>query len=269
LTIQPAKKFRIIPKSSTQDFHKIFTNIKRFPLKPFLKKTIANVFSQLDYPALGKIYCDEGGVEFWQDRRGPCQQLGIRIAMHLEQILPPKGRSLYIGAGVAELPMLIVETADLNRSVEPYNLRKDEVAILNKACTALPFSFQTSNALHAQGGFDHIWMVSILNDPECYPEASALSYGRATPATFDADAFKKEQHILHQLVNSCLGKLTLPGLITTSVEEIPWITNWCVKKGVPFRIESKTFPTAIVEDPVCFIHIGEQPPDKSGKPTRT
>ncbi len=157
---------------------------------------------------------------------------------------------------MAELPMLIVETADLTRSVEPYNLRKDEVGILNKACNDLPFSFQAANALQAQGQFDHIWMVSILNDPECYPEASALSYGRATPATFDADAFKEEQGTLRQLVNSCLSKLALPGFVTTSVEEIPWITAWCLENGVPFGIDSKTFPTAIVGDPVCFIKLG-------------
>ena len=233
-----------------------------------MKKNITHVFSQLDYPALGKIYCDEGGAEFWQDRRGPCQQLGIRIASHLEQNLPPKGRSLYIGAGVAELPMLIVETADLTRSVEAFNLRKDEVAILNKACTDLPLTFQAANALQAQGRFDHIWMVSILNDPECYPEASSLSYGRATPATFNADSFKKEQRTLRQLVHSCLSKLTFPGLVTTSVEEIPWITAWCLKKGVPFHIDSQTFPTAIVGDPVCFIHLGEQPAHKRRKPIR-
>ncbi len=190
------------------------------------------------------------------------------MATYLEQNLPPKGRSLYIGAGVAELPMLIVETANLNRSIEAYNLRNNEVAILNTACTDLPFSFQASNALRAQGGFDHIWIVSILNDPECYPEASALSYGRATPATFDADAFKKEQRTLHQLVNACLSKLTLPGLVTTSVEEIPWITAWCLGKGVAFHIDSKTFPTAIVGDPVCFMHLGKQSAHKRRQPRR-
>lgn len=232
------------------------STLERVTLKPLLKKNIAHIFSKLDYPALGKIYCDEGGEEFWQDRRGPCQQLGIRIAAHLEQNLPSKGRSLYVGAGVAELPMLMVETADLNRSVEPYNLRNDEVVILNKACTDLPLTFQATNALQAQGRFDHIWMVSILNDPECYPEASALSYGRATPPTFDADAFKNEQRTLRKLVDSCLSKLTLPGLVTTSVEEIPWITTWCLEKGVPFAIDRKTFPTAIVGDPVCFITLG-------------
>ncbi|MDT7041685.1 hypothetical protein [Candidatus Nitronereus thalassa] len=232
-------------------------------MKPSTKNSIAQTFLHLDYEALGKIYCDEGGEAFWQHRQGPCQRLGKKIASHLNQSLAPKGRSLYIGAGVAELPMLIVETADLDRSVFPYSLRKKEVAILNKACTALPFQFLADNALHAQGKFDHLWLVSVLNDPECYPQTSALSYGRATPFDFDPDAYKKEQYILLRLIHSCLRKLSIPGLVTTSVEEVPWITTWCLEHNIPFHLESKTFPTAIVGDPLCFIHLDETPPPKA------
>ena len=221
------------------------------------------MFSRLDYPRLGKIYCDEGGEAFWQHRQGPCQRLGKNIASHLNQSLAPQGRSLYIGAGVAELPMLIVETTERNRSVAPYNLRNEEVAILNKACTALPFQFLADNALHAQGTFDHLWLVSVLNDPECYPETSALSYGRATPFDFDPDAYKKEQRILRRLVHSSLSKLSIPGLVTTSVEEVPWITTWCLEHNIPFHLETKTFPTAIVGDPLCFIHLAETQPSKA------
>jgi hypothetical protein len=238
-------------------------------LKPSTRKSIAEVFAHLDYSGLGKIYCDEGGDTFWKNRQEPCQRLGKRIASHLQQSLPPKGCSLYIGAGVAELPMLIVETAELDRPVAPYNLRKDEVAILNKTCAALPFKFLTGNALHAQGLFDHLWIVSVLNDPECYPETSALSYGRATPFDFDPDAYKKEQRILRRLVQSCLKKLSIPGLVTTSVEEIPWITNWCLERNIPFRIENKTFPTAIVGDPLCFIHLGKKPETRGSESKRS
>ncbi len=181
----------------------------------------------------------------------------MRIATQLKNRLRSEGRSLYVGAGVTELPMLIAETTELHRSITAHNLRKDEVAILNKTCAYLPFEFRASSALHARGRFDHIWLLSILNDPECYPETSALSYGHATPVNFDTDTFKKERRTLNRLLNSCLSKLTLPGLVTTSVEEIPWITAWCLEKGIPFRIENKTYPTAIVGDPLCFIHLGK------------
>jgi len=227
------------------------------------------VFAQLNYPALGKVYCDEGGDAFWQNRKGPCQILGMRIATQLKNRLPREGRSLYVGAGVPELPMLISETTELDRSIEIYNLRQDEVAILNKACADLPFEFRASSALRARGRFDHIWLLSVLNDPECYPETSTLSYGHATAVNFDTNTFKKERRTLIRLVNSCLSKLNLPGLVTTSVEEIPWITAWCLEKGVPFRIENKTYPTAIVGDPLCFIHLAEKSPHTRRKPKRT
>ena len=80
---------------------------------------------------------------------------------------------------------------------------------------------------------------------------------------FDTDTFNKERRTLNRLLNSCLSKLTLPGFVTTSVEEIPWITAWCLEKDIPFRIENKTYPTAIVGDPLGFIHLGEKSLHKS------
>ncbi|MGH8701529.1 MAG: hypothetical protein ACREVR_10215, partial [Burkholderiales bacterium] len=64
----------------------------------------------MNYSSLGRIYCDEGGDAFWEDRRGPCQKLGIKLAEVLRGRLRPNGRSLYVGAGVAELPVLLMET---------------------------------------------------------------------------------------------------------------------------------------------------------------
>jgi len=220
------------------------------------KKLITHLFTQLDYHALGPIYCDGGGDAFWNNRRTPSQRLGMRIASHLSQRLVPKGRSLYVGAGVAELPMLTMETRALHRSVNAHNLRKDEVDTLNNSCADLPFTFRATPAQRAKGSFDHIWMVSVLNDPEVYPETSALSYGRVNPVHFDPERFTQERRTLLNLVNICLRKLTIPGLVTTSVEEIPWVTAWCLERNLPFRIENRTYPTAIVGDPVCFIHIG-------------
>src|SRR5437867_5889091 len=101
------------------------------PLQPATLQSIARIFDALDYAALGAIYCHEGGDAFWEERRGPCQKLGIQLAEVLRDRLRPNGRSLYIGAGVAELPILAMETMELHRTVEAYNLRADEVALLN------------------------------------------------------------------------------------------------------------------------------------------
>ncbi|HET6677192.1 MAG TPA: hypothetical protein VFH05_02920, partial [Nitrospira sp.] len=150
------------------------------------RRAIARVFDHLDYAALGKVYCYEGGREFWRAKREPCRRLGSQIGTALLARLKPGGRSLYVGAGVAELPAMVIESLDLYRSVLPYNLRRREVALLNRACRALPLRFYAVDAARASGPFDHLWIVSVLNDPERFPQLAALSYGRAVPVTFDA-----------------------------------------------------------------------------------
>jgi len=226
-------------------------------LQPATLEAIAHVFDSLDYAALGPIYCDEGGNAFWEERRGPCQELGLKLAALLRDRLRPGGRSLYVGAGVAELPLLVMETTELHRTVAAYNLRAAEVAVLNGACAGLPFEVQAQDAREAKGPFDHLWIVSVLNDPECFPELGALSSGRANPVTFEPDSFTAERQAVLALAADCLEKIARPTLVTTSVEEIPWITDWCERHDVACVVEDEDYPTAIVQDPICFIRLGE------------
>ncbi|MCS6292846.1 MAG: hypothetical protein H8J66_07215 [Nitrospira sp.] len=220
------------------------------------KAAIAQLFACLDYKALGPVYCYEGGDEFWQAKRSPCERLGSRIARALYDRLGPHGRSLYVGAGVAELPPLLMEALDLQREVEPYNLRRTEVAAINRACRALPVRFHRLDAAKAKGRFDHLWMVSVLNDPERFPHLAPLSYGTADPVTFDPRQFERQRRIVRSIVDRVMPKLSLPGLVTTSTEEVVWIADWCHRKNIPYLVEREQFPTALVGDPVCFMKIG-------------
>ncbi len=218
---------------------------------------IARMYNSLDYVGLGPIYCDEGGEAFWKDRRGPCQKLGITIAKVLRARLSPLGRSLYVGAGVPEIPVLLMERLELNRTVCPYNLRQGEVDILNQAGgeSGIPFCFGSAES--ATGSFDHLWIVSVLNDPEEFPNLSVLfSYGRADPLAFDTSAFSHERETGIRLFANCMAKLTRPGLLTTSVEEMPWVEHWCHSHNIPYQVDHRTYPTALVGDPVCLVLIG-------------
>lgn len=219
-------------------------------------REIARAFDQLDYKTLGRVYCYEGGDEFWHARRKPCRRLGIRVAEALLRKLPPGGRSLYVGAGVAELPVLLAEACERQRQVEPYNLRRLEVAALNRACRTLPVNFRPRDAASARGRFDHLWIVSVLNDPERFPHLAPLSYGEANPVTFNPVRFQKERRIVQGIVNRCMPKLSLPGLVTTSTEEVVWIAEWCHRNKIPYVVERRQYPTALVGDPICFIRIG-------------
>ncbi len=228
------------------------------PLPAPTRRAIEQALSRLDYAALGPIYCDEGGEAFWRARKRTCLTMGITIAGALTQRLARHGRSLYVGAGVAELPMLITETLDMARAVEAHTLRARERNILAQVCHALPFDVHATDARTARGAFDHVWMVSVLTDPECFPETSALSYGRADPVSFNPATFQRERTRARALLDSCLSKLSMPGLLSTSDEEVPWITDWCARNRISFRIEEQVYPTAIVGDPLCFIHLSRQ-----------
>jgi len=221
------------------------------------RRLVAGVFDRLDYGVLGPVYCHEGGDEFWRAKRGPCDRLGSRVAVVLKRKLIPGGRSLYVGSGVAELPALMMETMELDRTVEPYNLRGAEVAALNRACRSIPLTFHAVDATRARGRFDHLWMVSVLNDPERFPNLSPLSYGRGNPLTLDPSKFHRERRIVRALVARCMGKLARPGLVTTTTEEVVWIAEWCHKHRVPYKVGKQYYPTALVGDPICFIQIGK------------
>ena len=226
-------------------------------LRPETRRTIAVLFQRLDYGRLGDIYCEEGGHLFWEAHRTPCQRLGVRLAERLRPQLTPQGRSLYVGAGVAELPLLVMETIELGRVVRAYNLRTDEVALLNEASRGLPFVFEATDAAQSPGPFDHLWIVSVLNDPECFPSLSELSYGRADPVTFDPDQFEVERERVVRLCDACLSKLAPPALISTSIEELAWIEHWCHDKGRTCSVQHDRYPTAIVKDPICLVRLDD------------
>lgn len=229
---------------------------------PSIKRIIGEVFAKLDYDRLGRVYCYEGGDEFWRARREPCRRLGTKIAEALVRKLPLEGRSLYVGAAVAELPALVAEVLELQRHVEPYNLRRPEVAVLNRAIRSLPITFRAQDASLATGLFDHLWIVSVLNDPERFPHLAPLSYGRADPVTFDPVRFQTERRVVQTIVNRCMAKLNVPGLVTTSTEEVVWIADWCHRHTMPYQVERKQYPTALVGDPICFVRIGVKKPQR-------
>ena len=172
-------------------------------ISPATRRAIATVFERLDYRRLASIYCYEGGDVFWRTKREPCRRLGMRIGEALLTRLAAGGRSLYVGAGVAELPVLLVESLELHRTVVPCNLRSSEVATLNRACRGLPLRFHAMDAGTIRGPFDHLWLVSVLNDPERFPHLAQLAYGRAVPLTFNPGVFVRERYLVRSLVNRC------------------------------------------------------------------
>jgi len=229
---------------------------KTLKIQPATRRAIREIFARLDYAQLGPIYCDEGGEDFWAAKGGLCQRLGVKLAKVLVSRLKPGGSSLYVGAGVAEIPLIAMESLDLGRRVVACNLRRQEVLVLNRACAGLSMQFHHRDAGSVKDTIDHLWMVSVLNDPERFPELSALAYGRANPVTFDSRKFLLQQRTVATLVDRCLGRLAVPGLVTTTVEEAVWIAEWCHRRGRPYRIDRWTFASPTVGDPICLVRVG-------------
>jgi hypothetical protein len=227
---------------------------------PTTVELIERVFAALDYETLGSIYCHEGGAEFWEERREHVMSAGVVWARALCARLGV-GRSLYVGAGVAELPALIVECEDLGREVRIASLNEPECESLNASLATVGLAdrlvFQPIDAREAAagGGFDHLSLVSVLTDPEHYPTVSDLSYGRLHPALVDMDAFTAERASLRSLVDSLLAALQTPAWVTTTAEDAPWLLQAAEARGLLVEPDDEAIETAVVGDPLGFLRI--------------
>jgi hypothetical protein len=222
---------------------------------------VRQVIADLDGAAVGRVYCDEGGDEFWAHRRQPVVDLGLRWARALAARVPRGGHSLYVGAGVAELPVMLVETLDLERRVVACNLREQECSLINTVLEAhgLPLRIHHADASAMAQPSDHVAVVSVLSDPESYPTVSAVTYGRVHPALIDPTTLAVECQGVRRLVRAVLAPLVLPGVVTTTVEEVPWILEWAVGCRVRAEADGLMVETAIVGDPVGFVRLRLEP----------
>ena len=223
---------------------------------------IERLFAVLDYDVLGEVYCDEGGDAFWQEHRGPALENGLVWARAVAERLRPGGCSLYAGAGVAELPAVVTEVRDLGRRVVATNRRSAECDAINAALREVgvdPAELRIEECDAAtracDGPFDHVALVSVLTDPETWPVLSDVTYGLVPPVLLDVAQFTAERDEAGALAAAVLGALELPGTVTTTVDEIPWIMHWAAERGVEVEADELTIATALVGDPLGFLRI--------------
>lgn len=215
----------------------------------------------LELPLLGEIYCEEGGDAFWAAHLGPLRELGLVWAAALCERLPPGGRSLYAGAGVAELPALLCEHLELGRELRVCNLDAAECESLNRSLAAVGIGaglrFVAEDAGRAGGeGYDHLSVVSLFSDPVQYPLCSAVGYGRMPPVLLDLEGFAAERQRLAALAGCLLAGLADGGLVTTTFEDLPWLLHSAEAAGWSLVVEEiEAVPTAVVGDPLGFARI--------------
>jgi len=219
------------------------------------------VFDALDWRGLGEIYFHEDGEALLRERRSRLGELGESLARALLRRVPSRGASLWVGAGLVELPVLLAEVMLGGRAVTAASLRGDECELLNDALrrvTPQPeLTFVAGDVRDVAGDatVDHVGCISIFTDPETWPLLSDVAYGRISPVQLDVDRFVSERAEAGDLASCLFGRLSRPGWITTSAEEVAWFLETAAAQGANYEAGEESIETAMVGDPVGFLRI--------------
>jgi len=169
------------------------------------------------------------------------------------------GRSLYVGAALFELPLVLCESIVLGRAVDVHNLADPETAEINRALelvaqrvgVELPRIACSGLPQLPAAAFDHVWLVSVLTDPTTFPALHDELYDRhgtelATGACDLADDRERAATLLDTLV-----PLTAHGaLFSTSDEELPLVEPAFAGAGRSLHVPDTGRLSGIVGDPV-------------------
>jgi hypothetical protein len=217
------------------------------------------VCAHLDWAALGEIYCDWGGDHFWRARRDDLVPAGRALGQQLLRRVPRDGASLWVGAGIGELPVLLGEVLLHDRRVVAANLRARECEVLNAALQAaapgVPLRYLAEDARTAapEVRFDHLGCVSAFTDPETWPVLSDVAYGRVAPVQLDVDAFLGEREAARAVAGALFARLVRPAVVTTTAEEVAWFLEAAAAAGAQVDADEEAIATAVVGDPVGFL----------------
>lgn len=193
--------------------------------------TLAALDAEVDWDAVAAVYCDGDAAGFFdEERRGAVLDAGLKLAADLGEELAPGGRSLYVGAAVAELAPMLFEAILLERRVVWKALRSAEMDELTRALQAitvpgnpaLPVPRTERWVGRELGRCDHVWMTSVLTDPEAFPALHDALYRRqGTAEAVGGGHPKEERRRARELVEEALAASGEGALITTSDEELP------------------------------------------------
>lgn len=238
-------------------------------------RALAAVEGAIDWELLGSFYCHEGGEAFFPDEQiAAIREAGLCIAGQLGDELAHgaegPGRSLYVGAAVAELVPILAERFVLLREVVIVNLPGGEVDELNRAFevatreTGLELPVITTAPIsEMEGRFDHGWLVSVLNDPEAFPALHDALYGRTGDLATGQGDLGDDQARAQALADSLLERLAPRALLSTTDEELPVLRPLFAKRRMRVTASEKSVLTGVVGDPMRFLRLRSETPTSS------
>ncbi|MDG1051083.1 MAG: hypothetical protein P8R46_12825 [Planctomycetota bacterium] len=192
--------------------------------------TLAALDAEINWDLVATVYC-EGDAEgfFDEERRAAVLDAGLKLASDLGEALPSGGRSLYVGAAVAELAPMLFEAIVLGRRVVWKALPSAEMEELTRALravavegrSALPEPKTETWLGRELGRCDHVWMTSVLTDPDAFPALHDALYQRqGTPEAVGGGHPREERRRARELVDEALVASGDGAVITTSEEEL-------------------------------------------------
>ncbi|HVS18658.1 MAG TPA: hypothetical protein VMT18_08675 [Planctomycetota bacterium] len=225
----------------------------------------AELEAELDWERLGASYCEgDARTYFDAERRAHVLDTGLALADDVAARLPARpgtngpARSLYVGAAVAELAPMLVERLVLAREVRWHLLPGPEFDELARALARvgerlglhLPLPDPRPLETVAPTPCDHLWLVSVLTDPDAFPALHDALYERAgTPEATGRGDPTAEGARAAALVVALLAHAAPGALLTTTTDELPLLREqWPAGARVePGRI------TSLVGDRVAHV----------------
>jgi hypothetical protein len=217
--------------------------------------------AELDWELLGRSYCEGDGSEFFDAKlRARIRDTGMRFAEDIGRALgDARGRSLYLGAEIAELPLILAEHLVLGRRVEWLNIECAQTTELVRAIRAvgarlaveLPEPRVRALAEIEPESCDHLWMVSVLTDPDSFPALHDALYERAGgPLATGRGSLDDERKRAQALVEELLDRAAPRCVLSTSDEERGLIELLAARRGWTLEFARGGRLTAIVGDRV-------------------
>ena len=217
--------------------------------------------AELDWPALGRAHCSEGGDDFFApEQRAPIFETGLLFADDLAAALSPGGRSLYVGASVAELAPILCEALVLEREVLWHDLPGPITDELNRALAVVAEEFDlrlphiTTASLDEiePSTCDHLWLVSVLTDPDAFPALHDELYERTGELATGRGDLEDDRARASVLIDLVLDRLQLPARLATTTEELELIAPLVESRGLHLEVSPQARLSAVVGDPVRF-----------------
>jgi hypothetical protein len=230
------------------------------PLNTF-GAAVSALDAELDWELLGSSTCEGDGSSFYDaELRERIIDTGMWFADDLARVLGDvRGQSLYLGAEIAELPLILAEHLVMRRRVEWLNIACPQTTELVRALRVVSASLGVelpTPRVRAitdiePASCDHLWMVSVLTDPDAFPALHDVLYERTGgPLATGRGSLEDDRRRADILIGAWLDRSNPSCTLSTSDEELTLIEPLVAQRGWTLAMAPGGRLSAIVGDRV-------------------